>query len=136
MQLTFRHDLAFVTATLTYSGVAIEIPDVLVDTGATSTIVNADVAADAGVYASPMDRLRRLRGVGGYEHVFSRHVDRFAVGSHALDNFELEVGEMDYGVPIGGILGMDFLRAAGAVIEVSARSTSARSELSLQESSG
>ena len=40
MQLTFRHDLPFVTATLTYPGVSIEIPGVLVDTGAASTIIN------------------------------------------------------------------------------------------------
>jgi len=83
VQLTLRHDLAFVTATLTYSGVSIEIADVLVDTGAATTIINADLAADAGVYVSPTDRLRRLRGVGGHEHVFTRRVDRFAIGDCA-----------------------------------------------------
>jgi len=35
-----------------------------------------------------------------------------------LDNFELDIGEMDYGFQIGGILGMDFLRAARAVIDL------------------
>ncbi len=118
MQLTLRHDLAFVTATLTYSGVSIEIADVLVDTGAASTIINADLAANAGVFVRPADTLRRLRGVGGHEHVFTRRVDRFAIGDHGLDDFELEIGEMDYGFQIGGILGMDFLRAAGAVIDL------------------
>lgn len=118
MQLISRHDLAFVTATLRYGGITIEIPDVLLDTGAASTVVNADLAAEAGVSVSPTDRLRRLRGVGGHEHVFTRHVDRFAVGDNGLDNFELEIGEMDYGFELGGILGMDFLRATGAVIDL------------------
>lgn len=118
VQLTFRHDLAFVTATLTYGGVSFEISDVLVDTGAASTIINADHAADAGVYVSPTDTLRRLRGVGGHEHVFTRRVDRFAIGDRGVDQFEVEVGEMDYGFEIGGILGMDFLRTAGAVIDL------------------
>jgi hypothetical protein len=72
VQLTFRHDLAFVTATLTYSGVSIDIANVLVDTGAASTIINADLAADAGVYVSPTDTLRRLRGVGGLGMDFLR----------------------------------------------------------------
>jgi predicted aspartyl protease len=49
VQLISRHDLVFVTATLTYSGVSIEIADVLVDTGAASTVINADCAAQAGV---------------------------------------------------------------------------------------
>lgn len=118
MQLTFRHDLVFVTATLTYAGVSIEIANILVDTGAASTVINADLAADAGVYVSPTDTLRRLRGVGGHEHVFTRHVDRLAINKHGVDQFEVEVGEMDYGFEIGGILGMDFLRAAGAVIDL------------------
>jgi predicted aspartyl protease len=118
VQLTFRHELAFVTATLTYAGVSIEIANVLVDTGAASTIINADLAADAGVYVLPTDTLRRLRGVGGHEHVFTRRVDRFAIGDHGLDNFELEIGEMDYGFQLGGILGMDFLHAARARIDL------------------
>ena len=50
--------------------------------------------------------------------MFSRRVDRFAIGGHGLDNFEIEIGEMDYGFQLGGILGMDFLRAARARIDL------------------
>lgn len=117
MQLISRHELVYVTATLTFHGATIEIPDVLVDTGAASTVINADLAADAGIYLAPSDHLRRLRGVGGHEHVFMRQVDRFAVGDHGLDGFEIEIGEMDYGFEFGGIIGMDFLRAARAIID-------------------
>ena len=107
MQLISRHELVFVTATLTYRGKTVEIPDVLVDTGAASTVINADLAADAGIYALASDQLRRLRGVGGHEHVFVRRVDRFAVGDRGLDAFDVEIGEMDYGFQISGIIGMD-----------------------------
>ena len=88
------------------------------DTGAASTVINADLAADAGIYLAPSDHLRRLRGVGGHEHVFMRRIDRFAVGHHGLDGFEIEIGEMDYGFEFGGIIGMDFLRAARAIIDI------------------
>ena len=118
VQLLLRGDLAFVTATLRYRGATVEIPDVLLDTGATSTVLNADAAAEAGVLLGHGDRLRMLRGVGGREYVFVRHVDRLAIGEHGLDNFEVEIGELDYGIEIGGILGMDFLRAAGAIIDL------------------
>lgn len=47
-----------------------------------------------------------------------RQVDRLAVGEHGLDGFEVEIGEMDYGFEFGGIIGMDFLRAARAVIDL------------------
>ena len=118
MQLASRHELAFVNATLTYRGTTVEVPHVLVDTGAASTVLNADLAADAGIYLASNDLLRRLRGVGGHEHVFLRQVDRLAVGDRGLDNFDVEIGEMDYGFEIGGILGMDFLRAARAIVDL------------------
>jgi predicted aspartyl protease len=118
VQLVIRGELAFITATLTFRGVSVEVPDVLIDTGAASTVINADLAADAGVFLGHGDRLRMLRGVGGREFVFVRHVDRLAVGGYGLDGFEVEIGEMDYGFAIGGILGMDFMRAAGARIDL------------------
>ena len=92
MRLTSRHELAFVTATLTYRGTTIKIPDVFVDTGAASTVIDADHAAKAGINLEPTDRLRRLRGVGGHEHVFVRKIDRFAVDSRGLDGFEIDDG--------------------------------------------
>lgn len=66
----------------------------------------------------PSDQLRRLRGAGGHEHVFMRQVDRFAVGDHGLDGFDAEIGEMDYGFELGGIIGVDFLRTARAIIDL------------------
>ncbi|HEX5061730.1 MAG TPA: hypothetical protein VFV99_20325, partial [Kofleriaceae bacterium] len=50
---------------------------------------------------------------------FGHHTAAAKNGVRAPDtNFELEIGEMDYGFSLGGILGMDFLRAAGARIDL------------------
>jgi predicted aspartyl protease len=120
VQLDLRLDLAFVTATLTFRERSVTVPDVLVDTGAASTVLNADIAAEAGVILEHGDRLRMLRGVGGREFVFVRRVGRLSIGDCGLDDFEVEIGEMDYGFEIGGILGMDFLRSARAIIDLHA----------------
>lgn len=116
--LTFRDDLLLVEAILTHGGQTLALPEILVDTGAASTVINADLAGQLGIFAGPHDRIRALRGVGGREFVFIRVVDQLAVGSHAISDFELEIGEMDYGIPLSGILGIDFLRAARAVIDL------------------
>lgn len=50
--------------------------------------------------------------------MFVRRVDRLAIGDHGIENFEVEIGELDYGFEIGGILGMDFLRETGAIIDL------------------
>lgn len=49
-----------------------------------------------------------------------RHVDRLVVGETALANFEVEIGGMDYGFSIKGILGMDFLRGTQAIVDLGA----------------
>lgn len=72
------------------------------------------------LYLERTDRLRMLRGVGGHEYVFVRRVGRLAIGDHGLDDFEVEIGELDYGFQLGGILGMDYLRAAFAIIDLDA----------------
>ena len=64
------------------------------------------------------DILHTLRGVGGTEVVFTRRLDSLQIGEHRLTNFEIEVGGMDYGFEMHGILGMDFLIQAGAIINL------------------
>jgi hypothetical protein len=118
MRLTLRDGLPFVDVSLFHRGARVEVPNVLVDTGSASTLISADIAAMVGIVPEPTDRLRRLRGVGGHEVVFARHVERLEIDGHGLDDFEVEIGAMDYGFDIGGILGMDFLAAAGALLNL------------------
>jgi len=40
------------------------------------------------------------------------------IGLASVEDFEVEIGGMDYGFPIGGILGMDFMLQAGAMIDL------------------
>ena len=49
---------------------------------------------------------------------FIRRLDRIEIDGQGLADFEVEIGGMDYGFGINGILGMDFLRAAGAVVNL------------------
>jgi predicted aspartyl protease len=118
MKLTLEHELPFVNINLVYRQTTIEIPRVLVDTGSARTMFAADIVARIGLVPEPEDRLLTVRGVGGTEAVFSRQVDRVQLGQRTVDQFEIEVGGMDYGFDINGILGMDFLRRTGAIINL------------------
>ena len=118
MQLFLRDSLPFVSITVAYRGQAVVVPEVLIDTGSARTILAADVVAEIGISPAPDDVLYSIRGVGGSEVVFSRVVDAVQVGDRQLSSFEIEIGGMDYGFGIVGILGMDFLRQAGAVMDL------------------
>jgi predicted aspartyl protease len=118
MQLTLQDDLAFTRLTITYRGATIGIDHVLIDTGSASTILAAREVAALGIVPEMDDIVYTIRGVGGSEAVFTRRVDRVTVADHALPDFEVEVGGMNYGFELNGILGMDFLTQAGAIINL------------------
>jgi hypothetical protein len=118
MQLHLRDELPFMTVLVGYQGKALEIEHVLVDTGSASTLFAADFLARIGVVPEPGDKLYAVRGVGGSEAVFSREIDFVEVGAKRLEQFEIEIGGMDYGFEINGILGMDFLLAVEAIINL------------------
>jgi predicted aspartyl protease len=118
MRLTLRYGLPFTTAILAHRGKEVEVLHVLVDTGSARTTFAADVVAQVGLIPEPEDTLLTVRGVGGAEVVFTRVVDRVQVGRRAVEQFEVEIGGMDYGFEINGILGMDFLRRTDAIINL------------------
>ena len=118
MQLRFKNDLPFISIVVGYKDTEVVIEDVLIDTGSASTILAADSVERIGIVPRPDDRLYLIRGVGGNEVVYSRLVDFIEVGDFRLRNFEIEVGAMDYGFGISGIMGMDFLTQSGAIIDL------------------
>jgi predicted aspartyl protease len=118
MRLSLLDNLPFVTVTLVHDGGRLDIPNVLVDTGSGGTIFAADDVAKIGITPQDEDILRHVHGIGGSEVVFMRKVEQLQVGDYAYRGFEIEVGGMDYGFDIHGILGMDFLLAASARIDL------------------
>ncbi len=118
MQLVLIDNLPFTKVVLGYQGSEIEISDVLVDTGFASSIFSADIVELVQIIPTPMDTLHTIRGVGGIELVFKRRIDFINVSDFSLQDFEIEVGGMDYGFKINGILGMDFLVASGSIINL------------------
>lgn len=120
LKIWLKYGLPFTTVELAYQGLEVEIPDVLIDTGSATTMISADFAAQVGIYPEDSDMLYTLCGIGGVEVVYSRQTDRLAVETKGIDRFTVEVGGMDYGFDIKGILGMDFLVSTGACIDLRA----------------
>jgi predicted aspartyl protease len=118
MNIKMRDGLAFINVTLIYQQKVLEIEDVLLDTGSASTIFSYTVLEAAGFELHPDDRLRQIQGVGGVEYVFARQIHRLIMDDFQAIDFEIEVGAMDYGFKINGIVGMDFLVKGGFLIDL------------------
>jgi hypothetical protein len=120
MKLRLEHGLLFADAQLVYHGKTLLLRNVILDTGSAGTLFSADHLLSLGLQYEPNDRVHRIHGVGGSEFVFTKHVEALSVSTLSLADFEIEVGAMEYGFDIDGIIGMDFLVSVGAVIDLSA----------------
>lgn len=118
MQLQLRDDLPFCDVVIGYRNKSITVSNVLVDTGSARTVFAADVLSDVGIMPEPDDVLEVIRGVGGSELVYTRSVNYLEIETRRVIPFLIEVGAMNYGFEINGILGMDFLRKAGAILDL------------------
>lgn len=119
MKIILTDGLPCVTASIAYRRNRLELNRVILDTGSSGSIFSADRLMEIGLNAEPEDEIHRVRGVGGSEFVFKKTVDCVSMGEIRIENCEIEVGAMDYGFDINGIIGMDLLTRIGAIIDLS-----------------
>lgn len=117
MKINVKYGLPFIEVVICYHGEELHLKNVLLDTGSAGTIFSADVVDAIGVKIEPGDFLNKIRGVGGVEVVYSKQFDFVQAGEAALEGFEVEIGEMNYGMEIDGIIGFDYIQSAGLVID-------------------
>ncbi|WP_438496108.1 retropepsin-like aspartic protease [Paenibacillus sp. IHBB 3054] len=117
MNITEIYGLPFVSMTVMFRGRELKLEKVLLDTGSSSTLLNADIVQEIGMVPEGNDIVDIIRGVGGVEYVYTKYLDSIIVDEAILKDFQVEIGNMDYGMEIDGILGFNFLKQAGAVID-------------------
>ncbi|MEK8130508.1 retropepsin-like aspartic protease [Paenibacillus filicis] len=117
MNLDVDFGLPFVSVIVQFRGQNLKLEKVLLDTGSARTIFKADVVGEIGVVPEAGDAVDSIQGVGGIEYVYTKTFDWIQFDSLCLEHFQVEIGSMDYGIDIDGILGFDYIRAAGLMID-------------------
>lgn len=118
MNLKLKYGLPFTDVVLTHKGRQISFDNFLIDTGSASTIIAAEIALDLDLGPAPLDVIRKIRGIGGTEYVYEKHIDRIQLGTKKITQFNIQIGDMDYGFDIKGIIGMDYLIKSKTVIDL------------------
>jgi len=126
MNITLIQGLPFISATLHYRSRHLRIDNVLLDTGSGGTIFPIDIVSSIDILPEYSDEIHRIRGVGGVEYVFEKRVDLLEVGNLKIENFAIEIGQINYGFNIQGILGINFLTKTNAVIDLGELKISSR----------
>jgi predicted aspartyl protease len=118
MNITLIEGLPFVSATLQYRNQSLKIDNILLDTGSGGTIFSIDIVSSINILPEHDDEIHRISGVGGIEYVFEKKVDFLKVGDLKIENFVIEIGQVNYGFNIQGILGINFLAKTNAIIDL------------------
>ena len=119
MKIHLRKGLPFISATVVYRGNHLVLKNILLDTGSAGTVFSTDKVSPIGLTYELNDMIHSIRGVGGSEFVFTKTIDGLKVDRLQVGALEVEIGAMDYGFEIDGIIGMDFLAQVGAVVDLS-----------------
>lgn len=116
MKLYYDYGLPFAEIELFNGDKSIKLSKVLIDTGSATTIISTETAIGLGLGPQPDDELNLVRGVGGVESVYEKHVESIILDTATLKNFKVDVGAMQYGFEIDAIVGMDILEQSKAIV--------------------
>ncbi len=101
-----------------HAGIGLDFPGALIDSGSAGTLFPSDVLKRYGIVPSANSTVRDMVGIGGgVEQVFEFEVDSVAIGNLKAENFLIQMGKSDYGFGFNVIVGFDFLKAVGAVLD-------------------
>lgn len=118
MRLRYEHGLLFTDIKIEYNGKKIDVKDVVVDTGASHTIIDPDAAHEAGIKAEAGDKFITMYGIGGEHYAYRKNIDCIEIGDGKLNNISLDFGIIDEEGIINGLLGLDVLMRLGIKINL------------------
>lgn len=119
MKLELRNGLLFTSLKVNYRGKEKIIDNVVLDTGASETLISPDTVLNIGIEAINSDSVSSYYGIGGDLHsFFSKTVDSVEIDNMKLDGIKLDFGAIDPQGDINGLLGLDILLKLGTQINL------------------
>lgn len=118
-QLKFKNGLLYTDIKLTHEGKSVIVEDVIVDTGASHTIILPEYLETMDVGFSDDDTIVKASGYGGtVEYSVRKLVDKISLGNIEIEKIRLDFGQIDPYERVNGLLGLDFLKEAKIVIDL------------------
>ncbi|SCG82752.1 hypothetical protein DW1_1179 [Proteiniborus sp. DW1] len=117
--LHYKDGLLYASIILQEGDKSVIIDDVIVDTGAYHTIILTDYLEDLDVAFTEDDELVKSSGYGGLQMSSVRKkIEKVTIGDISLTNMKIDFGEIDPYERVNGLVGLDFLRSAGVIIDL------------------
>ncbi|MFD3272876.1 retropepsin-like aspartic protease [Paenibacillus dendritiformis] len=108
MKIEYKDGLLFTEIVIGFNGQKKVINNVVIDTGASHTLISQDEVDDIGIKVTVEDDIIASFGIGGKEHAFTKTIQSIAIGDYTLRNVSLDFTSFKYH-NINGLLGLDIL---------------------------
>ena len=117
--MQFKNGLIYANLTITHEGKKIEIDDVIIDTGASHTVVLPDFLYEHEIGFDEDDELVVMSGIGGAEaSAVKKRIESISIGDIFLKDVVIDFGVVDPKDRVNGLVGLDFLKTAKIVIDL------------------
>lgn len=113
IKLRYQDKLLFCSICIKIDNQVFNLDNVLIDTGSATTLINADYITLDGT-----EKIRNVQGVGGYERILKKRINTIEINDNTINDTYLSIGDMDYGIDIDLLLGLDILTALRANINL------------------
>ncbi|MFC9707289.1 retropepsin-like aspartic protease [Paenibacillus sp. NPDC056933] len=109
MNIEYREGLLFTELTILFNGKRKRINNIVIDTGASHTLISQGEVDDIGIKVGVEDEIITSYGIGGKEHAFSKRIEGIQVGDFVLKDIPIDFTSFKYH-NINGLLGLDILK--------------------------
>ena len=118
-KLQYKKGLLYTSIELKYKEKSIVIEDVILDTGASHTIIATEYLEDMDIPLLDDDELVKAIGYGGVVgYSIRKKIDEIRCGSLLIKDMKLDFGVIDPKDRINGLIGLDFLINAKSIIDL------------------
>ncbi|MCC0697230.1 retropepsin-like aspartic protease [Clostridioides sp. ES-S-0048-02] len=115
----YKKGLLYTDIEISIENKNILIKDVIIDTGASHTIISSSYLEKSDIGFNDNDTIVKASGYGGaVQYSVRKSVDKVICGDIILENIRLDFGEIDPEEKVNGLLGLDFLRNANLIIDL------------------
>lgn len=118
MNIIYDKGLLFADIEISYLGKSKIIKNVVIDTGASHTVISPDVVSNMGIAATPTDKLVIMNGIGGEHLAYRKKIDLISICKNDLKDIEIDFGVIDEEGYINGLIGLDVLLKLGVSIDL------------------
>ena len=90
MNIRYDNGLLFIDIKISYLGKSKLIKNVVIDTGASHTIISPDIVSSIGISASPLDKFITMYGIGGEHYAYRKKIDSISICGMDLKDIETQ----------------------------------------------